>query len=170
VELMPLTGRTHQLRAHMAAIGHPIVGDGKYGGKEAYLTGTVSRKMHLHARRLRIDGPEGQKLDVSADLPHHFSDSLAQLGFDLGAGDALAAPAVKLPGKLIEKKAAKAHAKDMRRERKGERRSRGQAEKTPTGKAKKSPPKSAARPTAKRTAKLAGQKPAGRKPAAKPKR
>ena len=55
VELQPYTGRTHQLRVHMAAIGHPIVGDGKYGGKDAFLTGTISRKMHLHARRLRID-------------------------------------------------------------------------------------------------------------------
>ena len=57
VELQPLTGRTHQLRAHMAAIGHPIVGDGKYGGPEAFLTGGISRKLHLHARRLRIDAP-----------------------------------------------------------------------------------------------------------------
>jgi 23S rRNA pseudouridine955/2504/2580 synthase len=55
VELQPLTGRTHQLRVHMAAIGHPIVGDGKYGGQDAYLTGSISRKLHLHARRLRID-------------------------------------------------------------------------------------------------------------------
>ena len=51
VELQPLTGRTHQLRAHMAAIGHPIVGDAKYGGPEAFLTGGISRKLHLHARR-----------------------------------------------------------------------------------------------------------------------
>jgi 23S rRNA pseudouridine955/2504/2580 synthase len=59
VELQPLTGRTHQLRAHMAAIGHPIVGDAKYGGAEAFLTGGVSRKLHLHARNLRIDSPGG---------------------------------------------------------------------------------------------------------------
>jgi hypothetical protein len=59
VELQPYTGRTHQLRVHMAAIGHPIVGDGKYGGKDAFLTGTISRKMHLHARRIRIDHPAG---------------------------------------------------------------------------------------------------------------
>ena len=41
VELQPFTGRTHQLRVHMAAIGHPIVGDGKYGGQDAFLTGSV---------------------------------------------------------------------------------------------------------------------------------
>ena len=58
VELSPLTGRTHQLRVHMAAIGHPIVGDGKYGGQDAFLTGAISRKMHLHARRLIIDAPK----------------------------------------------------------------------------------------------------------------
>jgi 23S rRNA pseudouridine955/2504/2580 synthase len=177
VELMPLTGRTHQLRAHMAAIGHPIVGDGKYGGKEAYLTGTISRKMHLHARRLRIEGPEGQKLDVSAQLPDHFTDSLKQLGFDLSAGDSLAAPAPKLPAKLIEKKAAKAHAKDVRRERKGERRGRGQErrgqqERVTPSKNKK--PKSAAakpaasKPSVRRSAKPAPRTPSSR-PASKPK-
>ena len=89
VELQPLTGRTHQLRAHMAAIGHPIVGDAKYGGAEAFLTGGVSRKLHLHARRLRIDGPDGETIDGSAELPDHFAESLKMLGFDPLAGDAL---------------------------------------------------------------------------------
>src|SRR3954454_1285206 len=79
VELQPLTGRTHQLRAHMASLGHPIVGDAKYGGVEAFLTGGVSRKMHLHARRLRIDAPDGVTIDVSAELPGHFAESLAML-------------------------------------------------------------------------------------------
>ena len=82
VELQPLTGRTHQLRAHMAAIGHPIVGDAKYGGPEAFLTGGISRKLHLHARRIRIDAPEGGKIDVTAELPPHFAESLATLGFE----------------------------------------------------------------------------------------
>jgi 23S rRNA pseudouridine955/2504/2580 synthase len=66
VELQPFTGRTHQLRVHMAAIGHPIVGDGKYGGLDAFLTGGVSRKMHLHARRLKVDHPDGGVIDISA--------------------------------------------------------------------------------------------------------
>ena len=89
VELQPLTGRTHQLRAHMAAIGHPIVGDAKYGGAEAFLTGGISRKLHLHARRLKIDGPDGKPIDYTAELPAHFAESLATLGFEQLAGDML---------------------------------------------------------------------------------
>jgi 23S rRNA pseudouridine955/2504/2580 synthase len=85
VELQPLTGRTHQLRAHMAAIGHPIVGDGKYGGVDSFLTGGISRKLHLHARRLKIDSPGG-KIDVTADLPEHFEQSLQGLGFEASEG------------------------------------------------------------------------------------
>ena len=89
VELQPLTGRTHQLRAHMAAIGHPIVGDAKYGGPEAFLTGGISRKLHLHARRIRIDAPDGGAIDVTAELPPHFAETLATLGFEPMAGDML---------------------------------------------------------------------------------
>src|SRR3546814_875787 len=87
LELQPYTGRTHQLRAHLTAIGHPIVGDGKYGGPEAFLSGGISRKMHLHARRIRIDHPDGDVLDVMAEAPRHFAESIAHLGFDLTAGD-----------------------------------------------------------------------------------
>lgn len=79
-EMRPLTGRTHQLRVHAAAIGHPIVGDGKYGGAAAFLTGGISRKLHLHARRLVIDLPGGGRLDVTAEPPAHFAESLALLG------------------------------------------------------------------------------------------
>ncbi len=127
VELQPFTGRTHQLRVHMAAIGHPIVGDGKYGGKEAFLSGSISRKMHLHARRLRIDHPDGTPLDVLADLPSHFSETLLSLGFSESEGDLPLQDDIK-PGagekKAIEKRAATAHAKDMRKAKRGERRSR----------------------------------------------
>ena len=126
VQLEPYTGRTHQLRVHMAAIGHPIVGDGKYGGQDAFLSGGISRKMHLHARRLRVDHPDGSKLDVTAEPPRHFVESLAHLGFDPALGDALPFD----PPKYSEtaegkKKAASAAAKARRKERKGERRSRG---------------------------------------------
>ncbi|SFG05095.1 ribosomal large subunit pseudouridine synthase C [Novosphingobium sp. CF614] len=124
VELHPLTGRTHQLRVHMAAIGHPIVGDGKYGGQDAFLTGTISRKMHLHARRLIIDHPDGTPLDVTAPLPEHFANSMVSLGFDEADGAQLP-DAPPEAGKEERKKAAKAHAKQYRKERRGERRKRG---------------------------------------------
>lgn len=125
VELQPLTGRTHQLRVHMAAIGHPIVGDGKYGGPDAFLSGSISRKMHLHARRLIIDHPDGDLIDVRAELPEHFAASLEQLGFDEADGDALEVVLAKpAPDKDITKAAAKAHAKQVRKERRGERRGR----------------------------------------------
>ena len=127
VELQPLTGRTHPLRVHMAAIGHPIVGDGKYGGQDAFLTGTISRKLHLHARRLRIDHPDGGQIDVTAELPEHFADSMANLGFDLELGD-LPLDEVKFAETAEGKrKAASAAAKERRRSRKGERRGRGRS-------------------------------------------
>jgi 23S rRNA pseudouridine955/2504/2580 synthase len=124
VELQPLTGRTHQLRAHMAAIGHPIVGDAKYGGVEAFLTGGISRKLHLHARRIRIDAPDGGKIDVTAELPAHIAESLATLGFSPMAGDSLPLEQPKASPEAKQRKVAAA-AKTRRRERRGERRARG---------------------------------------------
>jgi 23S rRNA pseudouridine955/2504/2580 synthase len=123
VELQPLTGRTHQLRAHMAALGHPIVGDAKYGGPDAFLTGGISRKLHLHARRIRIDAPDGGEIDVTADLPPHMSESLASLGFEPLAGDML--PLDRPPPTREQKqKQISAEAKQRRRARRGERRTR----------------------------------------------
>ena len=124
VELQPLTGRTNQLRVHMAAIGHPIVGDGKYGGQDAFLTGTISRKLHLHARRLVIDRPGGGKLDVTAELPEHFAASMQQLGFDPALSDAAPDRGEPAAPRAAKKQAAKAHAKQFRKERRGERRRR----------------------------------------------
>lgn len=126
VELQPYTGRTHQLRVHLAAIGHPIVGDGKYGGKDSFLTGSISRKMHLHARRIRVDHPDGGRIDVMAELPVHFANSLSDLGFDLTLGDMPLDDEIdRTPTREDEKKFARQHAKQVRKERKGERRSRG---------------------------------------------
>ncbi|KQT31343.1 RNA pseudouridine synthase [Sphingomonas sp. Leaf412] len=133
VELQPFTGRTHQLRVHMSAIGHPIVGDGKYGGIAAFLTGNISRKMHLHARRIRVDHPDGGEIDVTAELPTHFAESLKSLGFEPMAGDMMPLD-TKLPPTREEKKAkARAHAKGVRKERRGERRGRGDAERGSAG-------------------------------------
>ncbi|MFA7439770.1 MAG: RluA family pseudouridine synthase [Sphingomonadaceae bacterium] len=92
VEMQPLTGRTHQLRVHAAATDTPIVGDGKYGGAESFLTGGISRKMHLHARRLVIALPGGGTLDVRAEPPAHFTDSLTMLGFDMAMAEVPDAP------------------------------------------------------------------------------
>lgn len=142
VELEPLTGRTHQLRVHMAAIGHPIVGDGKYGGKDAFLTGSVSRKMHLHARRLIIGTPEskgtgGGKLDVTADLPAHFAASMEALGFEEGLSDAAPIRDEAPERSPAEKKqAARRHAKQYRKDRRGERRTRATSKTTAKKKAK----------------------------------
>ena len=143
VELQPLTGRTHQLRVHMAAIGHPIVGDGKYGGKAAFLTGTISRKLHLHARRLRIDHPDGGKLDIAAELPHHFAASMASLGFDPALGDTPdpGELAAAVAPRAIAKVKAKAHAKQVRKARRGERRGRAEVKAAKPGKPRKTPTK-----------------------------
>jgi 23S rRNA pseudouridine955/2504/2580 synthase len=128
VELQPFTGRTHQLRVHMAAIGHPIVGDGKYGGPAAFLTGGISRKMHLHARRIRVDHPDGGAIDVTAPLPTHFAESLASLGFEEPLGDMLPLDTKPEPTREDRKAKARAHAKQVRKERRGERRGRGTRE------------------------------------------
>jgi 23S rRNA pseudouridine955/2504/2580 synthase len=132
VELEPLTGRTHQLRVHMAAIGHPIVGDGKYGGQDAFLTGAISRKMHLHARRLIIGTPEAKdaggdgKLDVTADLPPHFAASMEALGFDQSLSDASPIREDAPERTPAEKKlAARRHFKQARKETRAPRRARG---------------------------------------------
>jgi 23S rRNA pseudouridine955/2504/2580 synthase len=125
VELQPYTGRTHQLRVHMAAIGHPIVGDGKYAGQDAFLTGSISRKLHLHARRLRIEHPDGGRLDVSAAPPDHFRQSLAALGFDPALGDLPLDEVSYSETAEGRRRSAAVAAKARRRERRGERRSRG---------------------------------------------
>jgi len=81
VELKPITGRTHQLRVHMAAIGHPIIGDGKYGGKEAFMEGlNLPPRLHLHAARLTLPRWHGKTLALTAKLPPHMQESDALLG------------------------------------------------------------------------------------------
>ena len=82
--LKPHTGRTHQLRLHCAEMGHPIVGDGKYGGQAAFLTGAVSRKLHLHSRFISFPHPDGGKVTVTAPLPEHIKASFDFLGFTVG--------------------------------------------------------------------------------------
>jgi len=93
--LLPRTGRTHQLRAHCAAIGTPILGDGKYGGAAAHLLkgtsfGGAAHRLHLHARSLEIPHPAGGTLSVTAPLPPHMKRMWDFLGFAADAPDPFA--------------------------------------------------------------------------------
>jgi len=83
LSLKPVTGRTHQLRAHMAHIGHPIVGDPKYFSKENWeLPGGLQDRLHLLARRIAVPHPRGGTIDVTAPLPPHMEQTWNLLGFD----------------------------------------------------------------------------------------
>jgi 23S rRNA pseudouridine955/2504/2580 synthase len=83
ISLKPVTGRTHQLRAHMAHIGHPIVGDPKYFSLENWqLPGGMQNKLHLLARRIAVRHPRGGLIDVTAPLPPHMQQSWNLLGLD----------------------------------------------------------------------------------------
>jgi 23S rRNA pseudouridine955/2504/2580 synthase len=83
VSLKPVTGRTHQLRAHMAHIGHPIVGDAKYFARENWeLPGGMQNKLHLLARRIVVPHPRGGVIDATAPLPPHMQQSWNLLGLD----------------------------------------------------------------------------------------
>jgi 23S rRNA pseudouridine955/2504/2580 synthase len=89
LSMRPVTGRTHQLRAHAAHIGHPIIGDSKYFEADNWeLPGGIQNKLHLHARRLVIPHPSGSgAIDVTAPLPPHMQQSWNLLGFDARSGD-----------------------------------------------------------------------------------
>ncbi len=93
VAMRPVTGRTHQLRAHMAALGCPIAGDGKYGGRGqenvgsgwgAGLGGAISRKLHLHAARLSLPHPvTGRRMSFIAPLPEHMARTWEVFGWNM---------------------------------------------------------------------------------------
>ena len=82
VAARPITGRTHQIRVHMASLGTPIVGDFKYGGTDSRGRGDIADKLHLHARSIDIGRPDGGRLQVTAPLSPHMVKSWKLLGFD----------------------------------------------------------------------------------------
>lgn len=97
LSMKPLTGRTHQLRAHAEAIGHPIFGDPKYGHRPEdevrrrdplrAIPDGLERKLHLLARRLVLPHPKGGLIDVAAPLPEHMRRSWEMFGFDIDPYD-----------------------------------------------------------------------------------
>lgn len=92
VSLKPVTGRQHQLRAHMAMIKHPIIGDNKYAGDTTEFAAAVEQKLHLHARRLMMPHPvTGGRIDVTAPLPEHMKTTWEQLGLDADRFDIIEA-------------------------------------------------------------------------------
>ena len=86
VSLKPVTGRQHQLRAHMQHIGTPILGDAKYGGGTGPAEG-VAKRLHLHARRIVFPHPRDGIVDITAPLPQHMRETFAAFGFDPGRYD-----------------------------------------------------------------------------------
>lgn len=69
VKLLPKTGRTHQLRVHMHAIGHPILGDALYGGKNA-------NRLYLHALSLEITLPNKTRRTFTVPMPAEFEEAI----------------------------------------------------------------------------------------------
>jgi 23S rRNA pseudouridine955/2504/2580 synthase len=80
LEMMPITGRTHQLRIHASRIGSPIVGDSKYAAN-SYLDG-VKHKLHLHARKIVLKNFNGKNLEFTAPLPAHMKQSFEFFGLN----------------------------------------------------------------------------------------
>ncbi len=82
ISLKPVTGRQHQLRAHMDILGTPILGDAKYGDTAEIPIDAIENKLHLHARRLTLKDPKVGDIDISAPLPAHMEQTFELLGFD----------------------------------------------------------------------------------------
>jgi 23S rRNA pseudouridine955/2504/2580 synthase len=93
VTLKPVTGRTHQLRVHMAQLGTPIIDDPRYFNIENYQGAEgLGQGLHLHARRIALPLRSGKRLDISAPLPPHMQQSFEALGFDSSRFDVNADP------------------------------------------------------------------------------
>jgi len=95
--LRPQTGRTHQLRAHMLALGHPILGDPKYH-TPASVEASGPLKLQLHARRLAIPHPGGGRIDIEAPLSAEMKAGFARFGFDAREAVAFDFPNLRIHG------------------------------------------------------------------------
>jgi 23S rRNA pseudouridine955/2504/2580 synthase len=90
VALSPLTGRTHQLRAHLHEIDAPVLGDAKYAARQAFPDGVEIDQLMLHAREIAFPHPaDGTTVRVSAPLPRHMAEAFQQLGFDAERGEGI---------------------------------------------------------------------------------
>ncbi len=78
----PLTGRTHQIRAHMECAGCPILGDNKYFGQSRKRFPELSSKLHLHAYKIDLSPVYNKKLVVKAPLPDYFKNDIKFLGLN----------------------------------------------------------------------------------------
>ena len=90
VEIMPTTGRTHQIRVHLAAIGHPVVGDKVYGGRRHRKSQWNVARQLLHAWKLAFTHPRtGERVESTAPLPLDFHEILRQVGIYPSKGSRL---------------------------------------------------------------------------------
>ena len=80
LKLTPISGRKHQLRVHLSAIGNPIIGDGKYGGKNAFIN-ELSNKLHLHCGMIEFTF-KGKKITIKSDLPEYFKEDILKFGLN----------------------------------------------------------------------------------------
>jgi len=78
VEIFPKTGRTHQIRSHFKAIGHPVVCDKLYGGRKSICPFGLSRHF-LHASSIELSLPSGARIKLEADLPKDLQKAVEEL-------------------------------------------------------------------------------------------
>ncbi len=87
VALMPITGRNHQLRAHMSLMGCPIIGDKKYNEEEQPVMDGLPNKLHLHSYKLILGNTENKSNSYKTALPDHYKTTLKMLGFDVSSNE-----------------------------------------------------------------------------------
>ncbi len=79
LDVHPLTGRTHQIRVHLASIGHPVLGDSVYGGRAAKKLDMGAPRLMLHAYSIEFQDPKGHSIKIEAEPPEEFSSFVHSL-------------------------------------------------------------------------------------------